>query len=199
MRPRIATIDRKNAMGFLARQEDPGHRPAQQPLHRLRHRQGDAARGRGARFHLPGRTDQGARRRAGSRVRQPAGAALRRRQRRGDRRAVRRARRSTGTASTASCIRSRSRRAKRSPATFSSGDAARRSASRTTSAPTASPRSPKPALPMMEGRNGALLTLTYLGARALRAELQRDGAGQGEPGSQRALPGAEPRARRASA
>ena len=40
----------------------------------------------------------------------------------------------------------------------------------------------KAALPMMEGRTGALLTLTYLGAERADPALQHHGAGQGEPG-----------------
>ena len=55
----------------------------------------------------------------------------------------------------------------------------------------------KAALPRLRP-GAALLTLSYLGADALRAELQHDGPGQGLAGGQRALPGAQPgRARRA--
>jgi enoyl-[acyl-carrier protein] reductase I len=50
----------------------------------------------------------------------------------------------------------------------------------------------KAGLPMMQGRPAALLTLTYLGRGALGPELQRHGDGEGEPRSQRALPGAGP-------
>ncbi len=57
----------------------------------------------------------------------------------------------------------------------------------------------KAALPMMEGRRGAMLTLTYLGAVRMRAQLQHDGARQGQPRGQRALPGRERWARAASA
>ena len=42
------------------------------------------------------------------------------------------------------------------------------------------------ARPMMRGRNGACLTLSYLGG-ARHPALQCDGPGQGQPGSQRAL------------
>ena len=65
-------------------------------------------------------------------------------------------------------LRSALRRAKRSPATSSTACRARTSASRTTSPPTASLRMAKAALPLMQGRQSALLTLTYLGSeRAL--------------------------------
>ena len=39
----------------------------------------------------------------------------------------------------------------------------------------------------MQGRRGALVTMTYLGADALGAELQRDGPREGEPRGERAL------------
>ncbi len=51
--------------------------------------------------------------------------------------------------------------------------------------------------PLMRGRAGALLTLSYLGAVRDAAELQRHGARQSEPRGQRALPGG--RSRRAAA
>ena len=45
----------------------------------------------------------------------------------------------------------------------------------------------KAARPMMQGRNGALLTLTYLRGNPSGCKLQRDGRGEGEPGSERAI------------
>ena len=68
-----------------------------------------------------------------------------------------------GRSSTASCTASASRRARRSPATSSTACRAKISASRTTSAPTASRRMAKAALPYLNDKS-ALLTLTYLGA-----------------------------------
>ena len=70
-----------------------------------------------ARVHLRQRRPQGSRRQARRRFRASPGAALRRRARRRHRRAVRIACVANGAASTACCIRSRSRRARRSPAT----------------------------------------------------------------------------------
>jgi enoyl-[acyl-carrier protein] reductase I len=46
----------------------------------------------------------------------------------------------------------------------------------------------KAALPYLRA-GGALLTMSYLGADALRAQLQHHGPGQGQPGGRRALPG----------
>ncbi len=51
------------------------------------------------------------------------------------------------------------------------------------------------AQPLMAGRAGAILTLSYLGAVQVDPELQRHGPGQGQPRGQRALPGGGPGAR----
>ena len=55
-------------------------------------------------------------------------------------------------------------RAKPSPATSWTACRAKHSAWRTTFRPTASPAMAKAALPLMQGRNASVLTLTYLGA-----------------------------------
>ena len=60
------------------------------------------------------------------------------------------------------------------------------------------PAMAKAALPRLRPAS-ALLTLTYLGARAQRAQLQHHGPGQGVARGQRALPGRQPGRRRACA
>ena len=86
-------------------------------------------------------------------------------QRRADRRAVRA---NCGNAGTAldGIVHSDRLRPARSPVRRLPGQhhAAKHSASPTTSAVTASPRLAKRGLPLMQGRNAALLTLSYLGA-----------------------------------
>ena len=52
--------------------------------------------------------------------------------------------------------------------------------------------------PLMRGRAGALLTLSYLGAVRAPAELQRHGPRESEPRGERALPRSRPRPRRNS-
>ena len=93
-----------------------------------------------------------------------AGAALRRDERRPDRCAVRRARARVGRRSTACCIRSRSRRARRSPATTSTACRAQAFAIAHDISSYSFAALAKGARPLMQGRHGALLTLTYLGA-----------------------------------
>ena len=51
----------------------------------------------------------------------------------------------------------------------------------------------KAALPMMAGRTGAMVTLTYLGAERVGAALQHHGPREGEPRGRGALPRCEPR------
>ena len=45
------------------------------------------------------------------------------------------------------------------------------------------------AAPLMEGRNGAMVTLTYMGSEKVDPQLQRDGHREGSTGSERSLPG----------
>ena len=109
-------------------------------------------------------------------------------QRRRDRRAVRRARARMGRARRPPALdRLRAARGarRRFPRTACR---ARRSRPRTTSRAYSFAALAKGARPLMQGRRGALVTLTYLGAHARGAQLQRDGPREGEPRGQRALP-----------
>ena len=123
------------------------------------------------------------------------GAALRREPRRRHRRAVRLASRASGAGSTACCTRSPTRRARRWRGDYLDTLSREAFAIAHDISSYSFAALAKGARPLMAGRPASLVTLSYLGARALGAELQRDGPRQGEPRGQRPLPGRLPRAR----
>ena len=163
-----------------------------QPFDRLRHRPRLPRPGRRAGLQLRRRTLPRTHRRVRRRVRLRAGLRVRRGRRRPDR-----ARCSSSSAQPGPAVRRlRPRHRLRAargdlPATFSRACRARASASRTTSRAYSFPAMAKAALPYLRP-SSALLTLSYLGARCARPQLQHDGPGQGLAGGQRALPGGQP-------
>ena len=94
------------------RQDGPDRRRRQQAIDRLGDRAGGGRGRRAARPDLPGRAARGERRGAGGEPDRPARAALRRHERRADRRALRARRPRSSAASTSSCTAPRSRPAR---------------------------------------------------------------------------------------
>src|SRR6266571_5344142 len=159
----IAPTFQGNSHGFSRRQARPRHRPSLQPFDRLRHRQGRAARRRGARLHLPERALPGARSRDGRRARQQARVPLRCRERRGNRGIILRAEKNwDGLDGLVHAIAFAPREAIAGDFLDGVSREAFHVAHDVSSYSFAALA--KSALPMMHGRKGALVTLTYLGA-----------------------------------
>ena len=150
-------------------------------------------------LHLPEREAQVARRGCRRRIRQrtsccPATSPTTRRSTRASANSA-----STGTASTSSCTRSRFAPREAIDGEFLDGLTRENFRIAHDISGYCLAALAKAARPMMKGRNGSILTLSYLGAERALAELQRHGRGQGQPGSERALPRAATSARKARA